>query len=121
MQVYQTESVLFVLGFTFAAVSFIGIVFGLNVLLSPRNPTPEKDAPYECGLEQAGAPLSAQRVRFSTIAMLSVLFGADAILLFAVAGQLRGSFIAFAEIFTFVALLALGLGYAWRKGGLEWR
>lgn len=121
MQAYQTESLLFLLGFSVAATAFIGIVFGLNALLSPRNPSAEKNAPYECGLDQAGTPLSAQRLRFSTVAMLFVIFDADAILMFAVASQLRGSFIAFIEVFAFVTLLALGLGYAWRKRGLEWR
>ncbi|MDZ4169058.1 MAG: NADH-quinone oxidoreductase subunit A [Coriobacteriia bacterium] len=114
-------TVWFVIGFSLAATAFIGVVFLANALLSPRRPTREKGEPYECGMDQAGAPWSAQRVRFSTVAMLFVLFDAEAVLLFAIATQLRGSLIAVLEVAVFVAFLALGLVYAWRKGALEWR
>ncbi|MGE0445565.1 MAG: NADH-quinone oxidoreductase subunit A, partial [Vicinamibacterales bacterium] len=30
-------------------VGFAGVMIGLSILLGPRNPTPEKLAPYECG------------------------------------------------------------------------
>lgn len=111
----------FVVGLVSSAAAFIGIVFGANALLSPRNPSAEKNAPYECGMEQAGSPWSAQRMRFSTVAMLFVLFDAEAALLFAVATRLRGSGLALVEVAVFVAFLTLGLAYAWRKGALEWR
>jgi NADH-quinone oxidoreductase subunit A len=121
MQGAQAQGLLFVLGLVAAATGFIGIVFVANALLSPRRPTAEKGEPYECGLEQAGRPWAAQRLRFSTIAMLFVLFDAEAILLFAVATRLKGSTAALVEVGVFVAFLALGLGYAWKKGALEWR
>jgi NADH-quinone oxidoreductase subunit A len=116
-----TQGVLFVLGLATAATAFIGVVFLANALLAPHRPHAEKGEPYECGLEQAGRPWSAQRLRFSTIAMLFVLFDAEAILLFAVATHLRGSLVALAEIGAFVGFLGLGLAYAWKKGALEWR
>ena len=53
--------------------------------------------------------------------MLFVLFDAEAILLFAVASGLRGNPIGSLEVGVFVAFLALGLAYAWRKGVLTWR
>lgn len=114
-------TVWFVIGMASAAAAFIGVVFLANALLSPRRPTREKGEPFECGMDQAGSPWSAQRMRFSTIAMLFVLFDAEAVLLFAVATRLRGSLIAVAEVGAFVSFLALGLAYAWRKGALEWR
>lgn len=112
---------MFVLGLALAATAFILVVFLANSLLSPRNPGPSKDAPFECGMEQAGEPWAAPRLRFSTVAMLFVLFDAEAALLFAVATALRGNPIAALEIGAFVAFLAFGLVYAWRKGALEWR
>jgi len=111
----------FVIGVVVAAAAFIGIVFGANALLSPRRPNPSKELPYECGLDQAGQPWSAFRMRFSTIAVLLVLFDAEAILLFAVASRLRGSLLALVEVGVFVAFLGVGLAYAWRKGALDWR
>jgi NADH-quinone oxidoreductase subunit A len=121
MQGAVTQGVLFVLGLATAATAFILVVFLANTLLSPRNPSPSKDSPYECGMEQAGEPWVPPRMRFSTIAMLFVLFDAEAILLFAVASGLRGNPIALLEVGGFVLFLAFGLGYAWKKGALEWR
>lgn len=117
----SVSTLLFVVGLVAAASGFIGIVFVANKVLAPLDPSAEKGAPFECGLDQAGSPWSAQRMRFSTIAMIFVLFDAEAVLLFAVATKLRGNPIAALEIGVFAAFLALGLAYAWRKGALEWR
>jgi NADH-quinone oxidoreductase subunit A len=121
MQGAPAQGLLFVLGLVTAAAAFIGVVFAANALLAPRRPTALKGEPYECGLTQAGRPWSAQRLRFSTVAMLFVLFDAEAVLLFAVATRLHGSLIALLEVGVFVAFLGIGLAYAWRKGALEWR
>lgn len=115
------QALLFVLGLATAATGFIFVVFVANALLSPRDPSPAKDSPFECGIEQAGEPWVAPRLRFSTIAMIFVLFDAEAVLLFAVASGLKGHPIAAVEIGVFVLFLAFGLVYAWRKGALEWR
>ena len=121
MQGAFVEGILFVVGLAAAATGFILVVFVANAVLSPRDPNPGKDAPFECGMEQAGEPWAAPRLRFSTIAALFVLFDAEAVLLFAVASVLRGHPLALVEVALFVAFLALGLLFAWRKGALEWR
>lgn len=120
MQGASGQGVLLVVGLVLAGAGFIGVVFLANALLSPRRPTPEKLEPYECGMPQAGAPWAPYNIRFSTIALLFVLFDAEAALLFAVASGLRGSVIGVAEVGAFVAFLAFGLAYAWRKGALKW-
>jgi NADH-quinone oxidoreductase subunit A len=120
MQGAYAQGLLFVLGLATAATGFILVVFLANALLSPKNPNPGKGAPFECGMEQEGEAWSPPRLHFSTVAMLFVLFDAEAALLFAVAVGLRGNPIAAAEIGAFVAFLAFGLVYAWRKGALEW-
>lgn len=115
------QAVLFVLGAVVAAVGFIAVVFFANRLVAPSNPSPEKDSPFECGMDQAGRPWNPPTLRFAAIAMLFVLFDAEAVLLFAVASKLRGSFAALIEVGVFVLFLGFGLAYAWRKGALEWR
>ena len=35
-------------------VGFAALMIGLSALLGPRNPTPEKLAPYECGMPAVG-------------------------------------------------------------------
>lgn len=115
-----SEGVLFVLGLGASAVTFILLVFGANALLSPRRPTAQKCAPYECGMEQAGRPWAPVNIRFATIALLFVLFDAETALLFAVGPSLRGSLTALVETLAFTGFLAFGLLYAWRKGALKW-
>jgi len=121
VQEASTQALLFVVGLVFAATAFIAVVFAANALLSPRRPSGEKGSPFECGLDQAGNPWSSQRMRFSTLAMIFVIFDAEAVLLFAVASRLRGNLIALIEVGLFVGFLTAGLVYAWRKGALEWR
>ena len=117
----SVQGLLFVVGLATAATVFILVVFGANSVLSPRNPSTEKDTPFECGVDQAGEAWNPPRMRFSTVAMLFVLFDAEAILLFAVATVLRGNRVALLEVGAFVLFLAFGLAYAWKKGALEWR
>jgi NADH-quinone oxidoreductase subunit A len=114
------QGMLFVLGLVVAATAFILVVFLANSALAPKAPTAEKNTPFECGLDPAGEPWAAPRLRFSTIAALFVLFDAEAVLLFAVASGLH-AMAALAEVAGFVLFLAIGLFYAWRKGALEWR
>lgn len=121
MQGVPTESLMFILGLVTVATGFIGVVFLANKILSPKAPNANKLEPYECGMDQAGEPWAASRMRFSTVAMLFVLFDAEAILLFAVASSLKGNSLALLEVGAFVAFLAFGLIYAWKKGALEWR
>ena len=121
MQANGSAGLLFVLGAALAAAGFIMVVFLANAALSPRKPTPLKIEPYECGMVPGGYPWGTVRVRFAAIAMVFVLFDAESALLFSVASALKGSWVAALEIGAFVAFLAFGLFYAWRKGALEWR
>jgi NADH-quinone oxidoreductase subunit A len=121
VHVTAAQAVLFVIGAVAAATGFIAVVFFVNRLIAPSNPSPEKELPFECGMEQAGEPWSPPRLRFAAIAMLFVLFDAEAVLLFAVASKLHGSVTALVAVGVFVLFLGFGLAYAWRKGALEWR
>lgn len=116
-----SENVLFVLGLLTSTVGFILLVLLLNALLAPKRPSAEKAEPYECGMPQQGTPWAPVNIRFSTIALLFVLFDAETVLLFAIAPRLRGSLLGLAEAGAFAAFLAFGLFYAWRKGALQWR
>lgn len=114
-------AVLFVAAAAGAALAFIGLVLGANKLLSPRALNPEKLSPYECGMEPAGDPHVPVRLRYATLAVLFVIFDAESVLLFSVAGRLKGSPVALVAIGGFAVMLAGGLVYAWRKGALAWR
>ena len=118
----MVESYLPVLVFL-ALGAIVGVAFTtLNRVLGPRNPTPIKSAPYECGL-----PSDVQRgfrfgISFYLIAMLFILFDIEVVFLFPVAVQLKayGTY-ALGEVITFIVLLFVAFVFVWRRGALDWR
>ena len=108
------------------------ILFGVSVInalgmgiashvLNPRRPTPHKEMPYESGM----IPLGDTRVRFSVkfylVAISFIVFDLETIFLIPWAVEMRElGWAAFVAVSMFVAVLAVGLLYEWKKGGLEW-
>jgi NADH-quinone oxidoreductase subunit A len=121
MSAASAQAVLLLIGALIAAVSFVGLVFGANALLSPRNPTPEKLEPYECGMPPAGDPHVRLPIRYAAVAVLFVIFDVEAVLLFAVASKIHGSLGGGLAVLAFSSMLGLGLVYAWKTGALKWR
>lgn len=111
--------VLIIVGF----VIFIAFaVLFINSILSPRKPYGEKLTPWECGMEPVGeADAGHFKVHFFIIAILFLVFDVETLFLFPWAVVLRDiGLFAFVEMFIFIAILAVGLAYAWKKGALEW-
>lgn len=111
--------VLLIVGFV---VFIASMVFFINSLVSPKNPSREKLLPWECGMEPIGnADAGHFKVHFFIIAILFIVFDVETLFLFPWAVVLRdiGMF-AFIEMFIFIAILAIGYVYAWKKGALEW-
>ena len=108
------------------AAGLAGTFIGLSHLLGPKNPTFTKLDVYECGVE----PVTRERQRFSVkfylVAMLFILFDIETVFLIPWAVIYRGTVLSpgggyiFWEMATFMAILAVGLAYVWRKGALEW-
>ena len=102
-------------------VGFAGVMIGLSVLLGPRNPTPEKLAPYECGMPAVGDARERHSVKFYLVAMIFLLFDIEIAFLYpwAIAFRELGK-TGFWQIVTFFALLLTGYVYVWRKGAFDW-
>ena len=94
---------------------------GLAKFRRPRLSNPIQTQTYECGLETYGDTWVQFRVQYYLFALVFVIFDIETVFLFpwAVAYNRLGLF-ALAEMFIFLAILAVGLVYAWRKGALEW-
>ena len=93
----------------------------LSGLLGPRNPTPEKSAPYECGVPPVGDARERQSVKFYLVAMIFLLFDIEVAFLYPWAMALRDlGWIGFSQVVFFVLLLLAGYVYVWRKGALDW-
>ena len=102
-------------------VGFAGVMIGLSVLLGPKNPTPEKLAPYECGMPAVGDARERQSVKFYLVAMIFLLFDIEVAFLYPWAMALRDlGWTGFVQVVTFMAILAAGYIYIWRKGVLDW-
>jgi len=105
------------------AVTFLAIaLLYVSSWLRPSNPYPEKNQPYECGVDPIGEASAGQfKVHFFIVAILFIVFEVETLYLFpwAVVLQQIGMF-GYIEMFVFIFLLLVGFIYAWAKGALEW-
>jgi NADH-quinone oxidoreductase subunit A len=115
---YASVGLLLIVGAGFVALSF-----GVNRVLAPRRPSAAKLSTYECGVDPVGGDWAQAQIRYYVYAYLYVLFAVESVFLFPWALVYdRPGFGAstLVEMGVFVAVLALGLLYAWRKGVLRW-
>ena len=105
------------LGFLLVAGALIA-----NRVLAPRQPSQTKGTTYECGMLPIGRSRSQVHFRYYLFAILFLIFDIEAVFLFpwAVTFVEIGEQ-AFWEMVVFIAILAFGLLYAWKKGVLNWR
>src|SRR3954469_18975236 len=94
---------------------------GLSLLLGPKKPTPEKLAPYECGMPPVGDARERMSVKFYLVAMIFLLFDIEVAFLYPWAMALRElGWPGFVQVVLFMVLLLAGYVYVWRKGALDW-
>jgi NADH-quinone oxidoreductase subunit A len=110
MQSWFSIFLMLLLGVGFAAVSLI-----LSRPLGPQNPTPEKQAPYECGMPPVGDARERQSVKFYLVAMIFLLFDIEVAFIYpwAIAFRELGT-TGFWQLTTFLGLLTTGYIYVWR-------
>ena len=100
---------------------FVGLPMLVSRLTGTHRPDPEKLAEYECGFPAFEDSRSQFDVRFYLIAILFIIFDLEAAFLFPWAVSLEQTgWVGWAAMMVFLAELALGLAYAWKKGALEW-
>jgi len=99
----------------------LGVLMFLATWLGKRDPYPEKDSPYESGVEPTGAARLRFPVQFYLVAIFFIIFDLEAVFIYswAVAFDLLG-WPGYLYILFFVVTLVLGLIYVWKKKGLEW-
>ena len=96
-------------------------VLKLSSLLAPSRKTPEKLITYESGETPIGSAWVQYPLAFYIFALLFVAFDVDVVFIisWAIIFQQLG-FFGYVEIVFFIAVLVLGLIYAWRKGVIRW-
>ncbi|UOF94131.1 MAG: NADH-quinone oxidoreductase subunit A [Bordetella sp.] len=103
--------------------SLIGIFLLLiGYLISPRQKFSKKYLPYECGFDAFGDARMQVDIRYYLVAVLFILFDLEIAFLFpwAIAQESIG-LNGFFAITVFLAILAIGFIYEWKKGALDWK
>ncbi len=107
-----------VIGFILVGSAILG-----SRLLAPYSQSEKKRTSYECGMLPAAAPVRSQiHIRYYLFAILFLIFDVEAVFLFPWAVTfLSVGKAAFYEMVLFIVVLGAGLGYAWKKGVLQWK
>lgn len=97
------------------------LALGVASFLRPKREGAARKTTYESGMEPIGGAWIQFNIRYYMFALVFVIFDVETVFLYpwAVAFSRLG-LLAFIEALIFIAILVVGLVYAWRKGALEW-
>ncbi len=99
----------------------------LASVLGPKRITLVKESAFECGSPSTGDPHARHSVKFYLVALLFIVFDIESVFIYPWGALLRDlhaeglGWFAYLEMLSFMATLALGLVYVWRKGALEFK
>jgi NADH-quinone oxidoreductase subunit A len=126
-QLQVGEIIIFVLaGFALPALGMIGLAWVIQRLFGYHTPNAIKNQPYECGMKPLQDAHVQFDIRYYLFALLFILFDIEIVFVipWALAAHHRSvaslHWLAPIEITIFIAILAVGLAYAWKKGALKW-
>ena len=112
-----------VLVFCMLAAVIAGSLLAASVFLSKsgKRVGREKTMPFESGVARAAYDPGRFSIAYYMTALMFIVFDIEMVFLAPLAVLMNdlGAF-GLAELFVFVALLAVGYVYIWRKGALEW-
>jgi NADH-quinone oxidoreductase subunit A len=114
-------------GFALPALGMILLAWILQAILGYHRPTKTKSQPYECGMKPMQGAHVQFDIRYYLYAILFILFDIEIVFIIpwllatdTVGDQMQFRWFGPIEITIFVAILTVGLAYAWKKGALEW-
>jgi NADH-quinone oxidoreductase subunit A len=103
------------------AAGMAATVLLLNALLAPRLRTSRKLEVFESGVPMVDASHKRISIKFFVIAMVFILFDVEIAFLYPWALVFRSvGWPLFVEMLAFLALLAVGYAYIWKKGAFDW-
>ncbi len=132
MQIELVPVLLFVVCSTALGLGLLAVARAIG----PHRDTPVKTMPYESGMDPTHDTRRRFDVRFHLVAIAFLMFDVELLFLYpwavasrnaegidaaVSAGLVANRGLVFAEAMIFIALLALGYVYAWRKGVFQWR
>ena len=123
----MTYSYLPILIMLIIAATIGAVLLGLNWVLGKHQRNPSKLSPYESGVPPLDENRKRINVRFYQIAMLFILFDIEAAFLYPWAVIYRdasrgpAAWFIFGEMVLFIALLAVGYVYVFKKKAFDWK
>lgn len=109
--------ILMIFATIFATLPIAGAFF-----FRPRKAHDGKESTYECGLHPKKDTWNQINIQYYLFALAFLIFSIEILYVYpwAINFQKLGP-AALLEMFLFLGVLIVGLAYAWRKGGLEWK
>lgn len=122
MEMTYTHQYLFIGLLALVSVSLGVVPLIAARFLAPKKPGFSKQSPYECGVPSTGDSWVQYRAQYYVYALLFVVFDVEVVFMYpwALVWKGLGPYI-FLEMILFIAILAVALVYAWKKGVLEWQ
>ena len=105
--------------FIIFSIAFASAALIMSWIVQPKAPGIVKKTTYECGMKPFGNSRIQFGAKYYMYALLFIIFDIEAVFLFpwAVAYNKLGLF-GLVEAFVFIAILVIGLVYAWKKDAL---
>lgn len=114
-------------GFALPAFGMILVAWLAQIIFGYHRPNPVKTQPYECGMKPLQEAHVQFDIRYYLYALLFILFDIEIVFIIPwilatddVSKMMQQPFFGPVEILIFLAILAVGLAYAWKKGALKW-
>ena len=112
-----------------AAVIIGAGILVISALVGPKRPSAIKAEAFECGNPSSGTARDRFAVKFYLVAILFLVFDIEAVFIYPWAVVFSDAtkglnslspLVIVLDMVVFVAIIMVGLAYAWRKGALEW-
>jgi NADH:ubiquinone oxidoreductase subunit 3 (subunit A) len=117
----MAESFLPILFLMAVAAGLAGLILFLSAMLGPKLRTRRKLETYESGVPLIDLSHKRISIRFFLVAMVFILFDVEIAFLYPWAVVFRsGGAGLFVEMLVFLAILAVGYAYLWKKGAFDW-
>lgn len=122
MELLSIQSTTLMVTALLTGVGLVAAALIIAALISPKSFSLQKGKSYECGVPTRGESMMQFKVGYYLFAILFLMFDVETVFLFpwAVICKTLGT-AGVISVGIFLAVLILGLAYAWRKGALEWK
>ena len=113
--------------FIIFVVAFCVVIIAIPIILRflrivPHNPSPIKNATFECGMETIGKTWVQFNFRFYFYALVFLALDVLVVFIYPWAASVKGlGYTGLIAVLSLILIVIVGYLYAWRKKVLEWK